>query len=347
MTLHQHYFTNLTSCYLIAEIGVNHNGDMELARKMIDAARQSGADAVKFQTFNAETLVSLGTPKVHYQESTTGLEESHYEMIRKLELKREAHAPLKKYCEKQGLTFISTPYDVESARFLHEELDMEFFKTASADIVDLPLQRFIVSTGKPAMVAVGMATLGEVETVAEIYHRANNTNLVLLHCVSNYPCADESLNLTVMNTLRQAFQIPVGYSDHSVGPEAATLSIAFGAKVIEKHFTLDKELPGPDHRASSTPKEFKLLVQAVRRAERMLGSPIKQCQEEERQMSQVSRKSLHLAKAIKSGEEFKENNLTMKRPGNGLSADAISLVVGKTAMHDLAQGHQLNFSDFQ
>jgi sialic acid synthase SpsE len=192
-----------------------------------------------------------------------------------------------------------------------------------------------------------MATIGEVETVAEVYRQAANTNMVLLHCVSNYPCADESLNLTVMNTLRQAFQVPVGYSDHSVGTEAATLSIALEAKVIEKHFTLDKELPGPDHRASSTPEEFKLLVQAVRRAERMLGSPIKQCQEEERQMSQVSRKSLHLAKAIKSGEEFTENYLTMKRPGNGLSADAISLVVGKTAMHDLAQGHQLNYSDFQ
>jgi N,N'-diacetyllegionaminate synthase len=341
------YFEKLKQCYLIAEIGVNHNGDMELARKMIDAAKQSGADAVKFQTFTAETLVSQGTPKVSYQESMTSPEESHYEMIRKLELKWEAHAPLKEYCEKQGLTFISTPYDVDSARFLHEELDIVTFKTASADIVDLPLQRFIASTCKPVMVSVGMATIGEVETVAEVYRQAANTNMVLLHCVSNYPCADESLNLTVMNTLRQAFQVPVGYSDHSVGTEAATLSIALEAKVIEKHFTLDKELPGPDHRASSTPEEFKLLVQAVRRAERMLGCPIKQCQEEEQQMSQVSRKSLHLAKKIRAGEEISEEDLVMKRPGIGLPINQLQKLVGRTAVKDLEKGHQINYYDLR
>lgn len=341
------YFEKLKQCYLIAEIGVNHNGDVQLARKMIDAAKKSGADAVKFQTFTAETLVSQGTRKVSYQESTTSPGESHYEMIRKLELNREAHARLKEYCERQGLTFISTPYDVESARFLQEELDMEIFKAASADIVDLPLQRFIASTGKPALVSVGMAKLGEVETVAEVYRQAANTNMVLLHCVSNYPCADESLNLTVMNTLRQAFQVPVGYSDHSVGPEAATLSIALEAKVIEKHFTLDKELPGPDHRASSTPEEFKVLVQAVRRAERMIGCPIKKCQEEEQQMSQVSRKSLHLAKKIRAGEEISEEDLVMKRPGIGLPINQLQKLVGRTAVKDLEKGHQINFYDLR
>lgn len=341
------YFSALQQSFIIAEIGVNHNGDMELARKMIDAAKQSGADAVKFQTFTAETLVSQGTPKVSYQESTTSPEESHYEMIRKLELKWEAHAPLKEYCEKQGLTFISTPYDVDSARFLHEELDMVIFKTASADIVDLPLQRFIASTCKPVMVSVGMATIGEVETVAEVYRQAANTNMVLLHCVSNYPCADESLNLTVMNTIRQAFQVPVGYSDHSVGTEAATLSIALEAKVIEKHFTLDRELPGPDHRASSTPEEFKLLVHAVRRAERMLGSPIKQCQEEERQMSQVSRKSLRYSEDLAANTIINNESIMMKRPGNGLGAEFLEKIVGKKLIIDVNAGDAVNFDDLK
>jgi N,N'-diacetyllegionaminate synthase len=343
----QSYFSNLQPCYLIAEIGVNHNGDTNLACKMIDAAKASRADAVKFQTFTAETLVSKGTPKVRYQESTTVPGESHYEMLRKLELKWEDHAALKEYSEKQGLAFISTPYDIDSARFLHEELDMTIFKAASADIVDLPLQKYIASTGKPAIVSVGMATLGEVETVAEIYRKANNTNMVLLHCVSNYPCADESLNLRVMNTLEQAFQIPVGYSDHSVGVEAAMLSIALGAKVIEKHFTLDKNLPGPDHRASSTPEEFSALVTSVRQAESMLGSPIKQCQVEEFQMSQVSRKSLHLARRVQSGSQISEDDLVLKRPGTGLAFQHLPKLINKIIKRDLEKDHQIDYSDVQ
>jgi len=331
--------------FLIAEIGVNHNGDMHLAKRMIDAAKSSGADAVKFQTFTAEALVSQGTPKVRYQESTTSPEETHYEMIQKLELKRDDHFLLKTYCEEVGIEFLSTPYDIASAKFLHEELDVSLFKTASADIVDLPLHQYIASTGKHSIVSVGMATLGEIEDVVSVYRNLGSQNLTLLHCVSNYPCADESLNLNVMTTLRNAFQLQVGYSDHSVGFEAAVLSVALGATIIEKHFTLDKKLPGPDHLASSTPEEFALLKDAIRRAEKMLGTPIKRCQDEERQMAAISRKSIILACNLHAGERIERHHLIMRRPGNGLSAKEIDRVCGMRVKSNLSIGHQLALSD--
>ena len=331
--------------FLIAEIGVNHNGDMQLARRMIAAAKSSGADAVKFQTFTAEALVSQGTPKVRYQESTTSPSESHYEMIEKLELKRKDHFLLKSYCDKVGIEFLSTPYDVNSAKFLHEELDVRLFKTASADIVDLPLHQYIASTGKHSLVSVGMATLGEIEDVVDIYRSPGSQNPTLLHCVSNYPCADESLNLNVMMTLKNAFQLQVGYSDHSIGCEAAVLSVALGAKIIEKHFTLDRNLAGPDHMASSTPQEFAELNIAVRRAEKMLGSPVKRCQDEEKQMSSVSRKSITLGCDLRAGDRIDRNNLVLRRPGTGLSAKELEKVIGMKVKSDLSAGHQLALSD--
>jgi len=331
--------------FLIAEIGVNHNGDMQLARRMIAAAKSSGADAVKFQTFTAEALVSQGTPKVRYQESTTSPSESHYEMIEKLELKRKDHFLLKSYCDKVGIEFLSTPYDVNSAKFLHEELDVRLFKTASADIVDLPLHQYIASTGKHSLVSVGMATLGEIEDVVDIYRSPGSQNPTLLHCVSNYPCADESLNLNVMMTLKNAFQLQVGYSDHSIGCEAAVLSVALGAKIIEKHFTLDRNLAGPDHMASSTPQEFAELNIAVRRAEKMLGSPVKRCQDEEKQMSSVSRKSITLGCDLRAGDRLDRNNLVLRRPGTGLSAKELEKVIGMKVKSDLSAGHQLALSD--
>jgi len=331
--------------FLIAEIGVNHNGDMHIAKRMIDAAKSSGADAVKFQTFTAEALVSQGTPKVRYQESTTSPEETHFEMIQKLELKRDDHFLLKTYCEEVGIEFLSTPYDIDSAKFLHEELGVSLFKTASADIVDLPLHQYIASTGKHSIVSVGMASLGEIEDVVNVYSSAVNKNLTLLHCISNYPCADESLNLKVMLTLKNAFQLDVGYSDHSLGYEAAVLSVAFGATVIEKHFTLDKKLPGPDHSASSTPEEFALLKNAVRRAESMLGSPVKRCQDEEKQMSLVSRKSIVAARNIQAGEIIHSQDLVLKRPGTGITSKFINYFVGKKAIKAIEMDKQISFED--
>jgi N-acetylneuraminate synthase/N,N'-diacetyllegionaminate synthase len=340
------FFDSLHRCYLIAEIGVNHNGDMELCREMIDAAREAGADAVKFQTFTAQALVTRGTPKVSYQESATDAEESHYDMIRKLELSREDHVAIRQYCENLGIAFLSTPYDVESARFL-ESVGVGMYKTASADIVDLPLQEWIAATGKPAIVSTGMATLGEVEAVVQIYRRAGNDDLILLHCVSGYPCSDASLNLRVMRTLSEAFAVPVGYSDHSRGYEAAVLSIALGARVIEKHFTVNKSLPGPDHKASSTPEEFADLARAVRRAEVMLGSPVKERQEEERQMASVSRKSIVVASRVLAGETIRGDHLTLKRPGTGMGAAELIRVIGRRAGRDLEPNHLLRWQDME
>lgn len=333
-------------CYLIAEIGVNHNGDVELAKKMIAAAKRCGADAVKFQTFTADALVTRATPKVRYQVETTPFDETHYEMIRKLELKREDHFPLMEYCNELGIDFISTPYDLDSAAFL-EEAGVKLFKSASADIVDFPLQHFLAQTGKPVIVATGMATLGEIDDLVSIYKVHGNDQLALLHCVSNYPCSDSSLNLSVIPMLQSTFQIEVGFSDHSLGSQAAVIAVALGAKIIEKHFTLDKTLPGPDHRASVTPEEFSELVQSVRRAELSLGSRIKQCQEEERQMAMVSRKSIIIRKSIQAGEQLTLDHLIMKRPGTGIMARDIPNVIGKKTRCSLTEGHILSREDLE
>jgi N,N'-diacetyllegionaminate synthase len=340
------FFSRLPDAFLIAEIGVNHNGDISLARQMVHAAKQAGADAVKFQTFTAASLALPGTSKVLYQQSTTASDETHFDMLRRLELGKAEHLELADLCSSLGIEFLSTPYDIDSARFLNE-LGVKMFKTASADLVDLPLQQYIASTGKPAIVATGMAGLGEVEPVVEIFENAGNPHLVLLHCVSNYPCSDVSLNLRAMNTLAQAFSLPVGFSDHSEGYLAAAISVALGAKVIEKHFTLDKTLPGPDHRASSTPEEFAQLVLNVRRAERVLGHPRKARQAEERQMAEVSRKSLVLARAFHAGEVLTPADLQLMRPGTGIPASFIPQIAGRRVRTDLGALHQLSWNDLE
>ena len=252
---------------------------------------------------------------------------------------------MKYYCDTKGILFVSTPYDLESAKFLHEELDVELFKTASADIVDLPLHAYIASTKKPCLVSVGTATLGEIETAVKIYSDLGS-EFLLLHCVSNYPCADSSLNLRVIKTLSSTFGCHVGFSDHSLGYQAALLSLAFGAKVVEKHFTLDVNLPGPDHKASSTPSEFHSLSQQLRRAELMLGSPIKHIQDEEREMSLVSRKSIFMKESIQKGQTLFEYHLALKRPGTGLYAREMSHLIGKKAARDLSAGEQVSFHHF-
>lgn len=342
----QNYFNQIQSCYLIAEIGVNHNGDIGLAKKMILEAKNSGADAVKFQTFTAEALVTKSTPKVAYQQNTTSPDESHYEMIRRLELGKTDHVMLFDYCQILGIDFISTPYDIESAVFLNN-MGVKLFKTASADLVDLPLQEYLASTGKPVMVATGMANLGEIEQVVNIFDENNNPNLLLLHCVSNYPCSDIALNLKVLHTLSSAFQLPVGYSDHSEGFLAAALSVSLGAKVIERHFTLDKNMAGPDHKASSTPDEFREMVMWVRRSEVMLGSAKKVRQYEEEQMATVSRKSLVVAHAIKAGQLISREDLRLMRPGTGVGASSIASIVGRRANKDIDQFQQISWSDLE
>lgn len=333
-------------CYLIAEIGVNHGGDVGLAMKMIASAKGAGADAVKFQTFTANAFVSRSTPKVLYQERTTSPGESHYEMIRSLELKREDHLPLMEFCGELGIDFISTPYDIDSASFLHDA-GVGLFKTASADIVDLPLHGYLARTGRPVIISTGTATFEEIEVAVSIYRSAGNRQYSLLHCVSNYPCSDKSLNMRVIPMLRSSFGTVVGFSDHSSGNQAAVIAVALGAKIIEKHFTLDKKLPGPDHRASATPDEFAELVHSVRRAEIILGTSSKRCQDEEKQMAAVSRKSAFLRKDLSAGERLTMEHIIMKRPGTGIMAGELPDLVGKIARTGLQEGHQLDRDDFQ
>lgn len=336
---------NAERCYIVAEIGVNHGGSVDLAYSMIDAAKRSGADAVKFQTFKASSLVGLDTPKVTYQISTTDKKQSHFEMIQSLEFKYEDHKPVFKYCQEHEIDFISTPYDVESAMFLHD-LGIQIFKTASADIVDLPLHEFLASTGKNVIISTGMATLGEIEKVVSIYQKADISKVALLHCVANYPCSYQSLNLNVLNTLANTFNVPVGFSDHAIGPIPAVAAVALGAKIIEKHFTLDKEMEGPDHKASSTPEEFIDLVESVRTAEKSLGHRVKHVQEEELEMRKISRKSIVLLRDIKKGELIGVEDLALKRPGFGLYADKLKAIIGAKAQRDLSSGCQIVYGDF-
>ena len=334
-----------SKCFIIAEIGVNHGGSIDLAFKMIDEAKKCGADAVKFQTFKASRLVGKDTPKVAYQKSASNTNESHFDMIKALEFKYEDHEPVINYCRSKNIEFISTPYDIESAIFLNK-LGIKVFKTASADIVDLPLHKFLATTRKRVIISTGMATLGEIEEVLSIYKREDISKVSLLHCVANYPCSYQSLNLNVLKTLKRAFGLPVGFSDHAVGPFPAVASVALGATIIEKHFTLDKKMVGPDHMASSTPEEFSVLVEAIRITEKSLGSKIKSVQNEEIEMRNISRKSIFLNKNINEGKIIKEGDLTLKRPGHGLSASVLPLVIGRKANKDLIENEMLLYGDF-
>ena len=336
-------FSNKT--YFIAEIGVNHNGSLSLAKKMVIEAKKSGANAVKFQTFKAENLVTPSTPKVNYQKNTTRSDATHYEMIKSLELSKENHYKLKEFCKKKKIDFLSTPYDLKSAKFL-KSLGCDFFKTASADIVDLELHTYLAQTKKTVIISTGMSTLEEIERCIKIYKKCSNKKYILLHCVSNYPCSLESLNLKVLPIMQKTFNCPIGYSDHSEGSDAAKISISLGAKIIEKHFTTSRKLPGPDHKASALPMEFKKMVKEIRKTELILGKSEKKCQKEEMQMSKVSRKSLTLNINLYKGEILKKKFLTLKRPGTGILYYNINKFIGKRTKRNLKENYQIKTKDF-
>ena len=273
--------------YFIAEIGVNHNGSLKLAKQMVDSAKKSGADAVKFQTFKAESLVSPKTAKIKYQRKTTGLKSTHYEMIKSLEFSRENHVKIKNYCKKKSIEFISTPYDVESAIFLNK-IGCSIFKTASADIVDLELHDYLAKKKKTVIISTGMSTFDEIEKCLKVYKKSSNNNFILLHCVSNYPCSFNSLNLNVIPLMKKKYKCFVGFSDHTTDHEAAKISVALGGKLIEKHLTINKRLPGPDQKTSILPKKFKEMISQVRKTEIILGKANKECQKEELEIEKVN-----------------------------------------------------------
>jgi len=317
---------------IIAEAGVNHNGSVALARKMIDAAAATGVDYVKFQTFKAEKSVTMTAPKAEYQKSTTGVAESQYEMIRKLELDVEAHQELIKHCKKRRIRFLSTAFDLESIDLLIE-LGVDLFKIPSGEITNLPYLRKIAKMGKPVILSTGMATLGEIENAIKVLTDSgcSRDDLTVLHCNTQYPTPMSAVNLRAMQTIQDAFKVSVGYSDHTLGIEIPIAATALGACVIEKHFTLDRNMEGPDHAASLEPQELKEMVSAIRNVEQALGDGIKLPSESEYPNRAIARKSIVAAKSIKEGELFSETNLTAKRPGTGISPMRWDEMMGQPA----------------
>lgn len=315
-------------CFIIAEAGVNHNGDVNLAKQLIDVAKEASADAVKFQTFTTERIATRYAEKADYQKRTTKEEESHYDILTKLELSEKAYLELKNYADSRGIMFLSTPYDRESVDLL-VRLGVPALKVSSADITNHPLLAHIAVQELPVILSTGMSTLGEVEDAVEVITGTGNEQLILLHCNFNYPARMEDINLRAMDTLRQAFGFPVGYSDHTMSFEVSLAAVTMGAVVIEKHFTLDRNLPGPDHLASLEPTELKNMVTGIRNVELALGSPEKCPTGEEIPNRQTSRRSIVAATDIPGGIVITDDMLDTKRPGTGISPKYFADLVGR------------------
>lgn len=320
---------------IIAEVGVNHNGDLDLAKSLVDAAAKAGACLVKFQTFNAERLATAFAPKAEYQRTTTDQKQSQISMLRQLELTAEMHVELIAHCAKRGIGFFSTGFDIQSVDYL-ASLGIKKFKIPSGEITNLPYLRHIGAFGYPLILSTGMATLGEIEEALTALEIAGTprSSITVLHCNTEYPTPMQDVNLLAMARIRDAFGVSVGYSDHTAGIEVAIAAVALGAAIIEKHLTLDRNLPGPDHKASLEPAEFAAMVQAIRNIERALGDGIKRPSASEASNKQMARKSLVAAKPIKAGERFTIENVTAKRPGTGISPMRWDEVVGRTATCD-------------
>ncbi|RDU21876.1 N-acetylneuraminate synthase [Anaerosacchariphilus polymeriproducens] len=325
---------------IIAEAGVNHNGDMKLAKRLIEEAKKAGADIVKFQTFVPEREVSKYAQKASYQKETTGEAGSQLEMIKKLQLSEENFIELKRYCEKLSIQFLSTPSDLESLEFL-KELDMPFWKIPSNEITDLPYLIEIAKTNKPVILSTGMSTMEEIQQAVQVLNTNGSGEISLLHCTTEYPAPLEEVNLRAMNTLKEAFQCKVGYSDHTLGIHVPIAAAALGAVIIEKHFTLDSGMEGPDHRASLEPDQLKQMVEAIRKIEPALGDGIKRVTSSEAGNIIVARKSIVADKEIKKGETFTEENLTTKRPGNGISPMRWEEILGQKAKRDFQEDEMI------
>lgn len=331
---------NLT---IIAEIGVNHNGDIRRAIKLVDEAKKAGASAVKFQSFKAERLASEHTPKVKYQERDSS-SSSHFDMLKSLELSSEEQAQIISYCKTINIDFISTPYDLESVNLLYR-LGVKTFKIASADIIDYTLHNRIREIANEVIISTGMATMDEISSCLELYS-AHDVSVSLLHCVSNYPCSEKSLNLSVISTLSEKFRLPVGFSDHAEHNTASLLAYALGCRTFERHFTFDKTDVGPDHAASDEPQQFIQYVEGLKRARKIIGVPDKQIQEEEVQMRSVARKSLFWRVDKQKGDTISLSDFIPLRPGDGLSPMEIPGLLGKRTNKKVSSGKIIEESDF-
>jgi len=324
------------SVLIIAEAGVNHNGSLENAKKLVDKAKESGADCIKFQTFKSENIVSKNAVKADYQKNNTDSNETQLEMLRKLELPYTDFAELSEYCKLKKILFLSTAFDFDSIEFL-SSLGMALWKIPSGEITNLPYLIMIAKTQQPIILSTGMSTLEEVEQAVNILRANDCSDITILHCTTEYPAPYEDVNLKAMDTLRQMFNVPIGYSDHTEGIEIPIAAVAMGATVIEKHFTLDKNMEGPDHMASLEPDELKAMVKAIRNVEIALGNGIKIPAESEIKNMLIARKSIIAKHCINKGEVFTEENLTVKRPGNGISPMNWFKVLGEKAVKNFEE----------
>jgi N-acetylneuraminate synthase len=329
------------SCFIIAEAGVNHDGDLDKAIRLVEVAAAAGADAVKFQTFSAARLVSSSAPKAEYQKRGTSAAESQFEMLKRLELSQADHRTLFAHAMSSGIEFMSTPFDEVCADFLLE-LGVRRFKVSSGDLTNLPFLQHLAATKLPVILSTGMATMGEVERAIDTFRSAGGGPLSVLHCTSNYPARPDDVNLRAMKTIGNAFGVPVGYSDHTLGVEIALAAVALGARIIEKHFTLDTTGAGPDHAASLAPEQLTTMVQGIRTVELALGDGIKRPSAAEREVAAVARKSIFAAAPIVAGSDIKRDQLTMRRPGTGLGAEMLEVVVGRIAARDIAAGEMVS-----
>jgi N,N'-diacetyllegionaminate synthase len=326
----------MSHTFIIAEAGVNHNGSVDLALQLVDAAHASGADAVKFQTFKADLLATPTAPKAAYQERTAAAAESQFDMLKRLELDAKAHQRLIDHCRKLGIQFLSSPFDLQSADLL-AAMGVPLFKVPSGEITNLPFLQHLARKGLPLIVSTGMSTLGEVEEAVNVLQAEGVNDLTLLHCVTEYPAPYAEVNLRAMQTLRTAFGLPVGYSDHTPGIEVAVAAVAMGAVVIEKHFTLDRSLPGPDHAASLEPAELQRLVAAIRHVEAALGTGIKAPAPCELSNLPVARKSVVATRPLTVGYRLEASDLAIKRPGNGLAPKFLPALIGRSLRTDVAK----------
>ena len=323
------------SVFIIAEVGVNHNGSLELAKQLVDVASECGADAVKFQTFKAATLVTKSAKQADYQAANTGKQENQFDMLKRLELSEADHQELVDYCQLKNIEFMSTPFDLKSIQFLNG-LGVNRFKIPSGEITNYPYLKMVGAYNKEVVLSTGMATLADIEAALNLLIESgtDKDKITILHATTDYPTQMQDVNLTTMQTIAHAFKVQVGYSDHTPGIEVPTAAVALGASIIEKHFTLDKNLPGPDHKASLEPQELKAMVKAIRNIEIALGDGIKSPSVNEQKNMQVARKSLVALTDIKKGDIFSEHNLTVKRPGLGISPMRWNEIIGQVAQKD-------------
>ena len=324
--------------YMIAEAGVNHNGDLNIAKELINMAKYAGADAVKFQTYIAEEVMGKDTPKADYQKQNTGSEETQYDMVKKLELSFDDFLILHQYCLDIKIDFLTTPFDFKSIDFVESNFKMKYWKIPSGEITNLPYLKKIGRISEEILLSTGMCNMDEVEDAWDILKSSGNSKITLLHCTSEYPAPLEDVNLKAIETLRHHFNAPVGYSDHTEGIVVPIAAVALGATIIEKHFTLDKTMEGPDHIASIDPYELKEMVDAIRDVETALGDGIKKVRPSELENRKLARKSIVAKKDIHAGELFSEDNITTKRPGTGLSAMCWDDIIGHISKKDVRKG---------